>query len=88
MWSAENDEILIDFVENNEALFNVKTRKIQLSKIFGMNSGLILKDQVRPCILSVNNNMFCGASCTHRQSDIQYLRVLMMYMHTFNKSVH
>ena len=26
MWSSEDDEILIDFVKNNEALFNVKSK--------------------------------------------------------------
>ena len=46
MWKVEEDEILIDFVKNNESLYNVKSkeyRNTQLKQNLWSNAGTILQ---------------------------------------------
>ena len=45
-WTSENDKVLVDFVKNNEALYNVKCvdyRKAQLKQNLWNNIGKKLK---------------------------------------------
>ena len=46
MWNGEEDEILIDFVRNNESLYNVRNkeyRKTQMKQNLWSNVGTILQ---------------------------------------------
>lgn len=46
IWTSESDKILIDFVRNHEALYNVKSkdyRKAQLKQNLWNNVGTILE---------------------------------------------